>query len=84
MTTIKTAISIQKPLFEQVELLSQRMNISRSCLFVMAVEDFIQRYQNRELLEDINKAYAEEGDPAEQIRLSRMRKHYRKVVDGEW
>ena len=60
------------------------MNISRSHLFGMAVEDFIQRYQNRSLLEEINQAYSDEPDPAEQARLLQMRKKHRKFVEGEW
>ncbi len=60
------------------------MNISRSHLFGMAVEDFIQRYQNQALLEEINQAYTDEPDPAEQIRLDQMRKSHRKIVEGEW
>ena len=84
MATIKTAVSIQKSLYEQAELLAQKMNISRSHLFGMAVEDFMKRYQNQALLEEINQAYSDEPDPAEQVRLSQMRKQHRKVVEGEW
>ena len=84
MTVVKTAISIQETLYEQAELLAKKMNISRSHLFGMAVEDFIQRYQNRSLLEEINQAYSDEPDPAEQTRLLQMRKQYRKIVEGEW
>jgi len=84
MTVVKTAISIQETLYEQAELLAKKMNISRSHLFGMAVEDFIQRYQNRLLLEEINQAYSDEPDPAEQVRLLQMQKQHRKVVEGEW
>jgi metal-responsive CopG/Arc/MetJ family transcriptional regulator len=84
MTVVKTAISIQKTLYEQAELLAKKMNISRSYLFGMAIEDFIQRYQNRSLLEEINQAYSDESDPTEQARLLQMRKQHRKIVEGEW
>ena len=50
MQTVKTAISIQENLFEQAEALAQQMNISRSRLFVLALEDYIRRQQDRELL----------------------------------
>jgi metal-responsive CopG/Arc/MetJ family transcriptional regulator len=84
MATIKTAISIQEALFEQAERLAKRMNISRSQLIGMAVEDYIQRSQNRELLEELNRAYADEPDRVEQTRLLQMRKQHRKVVEREW
>ncbi len=84
MSTIKTAISLQRSLFEQAESLAQKLKISRSHLFVMALEEFIQRHQNRALLEEINQAYDGEADPAEQSRLSKTRKLHRQVVEGEW
>jgi metal-responsive CopG/Arc/MetJ family transcriptional regulator len=83
-TTIKTAISIRKSLFEEAESLAQQLNISRSQLFGLAIESFIKNHQNQILLEEINKAYADEPDPSEKIRLSKMRKQHRKLVESEW
>lgn len=83
-TTIKTAISIQKTLFDQAENLAQQLNISRSHLFGIAIENFIKNYQSQALLDEINKAYDDQPDPIEQERLSKMKKQHRKLVDGEW
>jgi len=38
------------------------MKISRSRLFVIALEDYIRRHQNRQLLESINRAYQDSAD----------------------
>ncbi len=85
MANIKTDISLRKSLFEQVETVAREMKVSRSRLFLMAVEEFIQRYQNRKLLEKINAAYADdECDEEEQNRLQQMRHYQRKLVEGEW
>jgi len=84
MANIKTAISLQKSLFEQVEALARELKVSRSRLFVLAIEDFIHRYQNRQLLEKINQAYQDGPDAAEQSRLGQMRRHHRQIVQGEW
>jgi len=84
MTSIKTAVSIQKELFDQAETLSHEMNVSRSRLFVLALEDYIRRYQNQRLLREINAAYEDELDPSEVGYLQRMRRQHRKVVEGEW
>ena len=54
MASVKTAISIQELLFEQVDALASELNISRSRIFVLAVEEFIERYNNRQLLDEIN------------------------------
>ena len=84
MANVKTAISLQQSLFEQVDALAQELEISRSRLFVLAVEIFIQRYQNRQLLEAINEAYADLPDPDEQARRRQMRKQHRQMVEGQW
>jgi metal-responsive CopG/Arc/MetJ family transcriptional regulator len=83
-TTIRTAISIQKSLFDQVESLAQQLNISRSHLFELALEMFIKNHQNQALLDEINQAYADEPDPDEKMRLSQMRAQQRKLVEKEW
>ena len=84
MDNVKTAISIQKPLFEQAQDLARKMNISRSRLFVLALEEYIRRQQNRELLEQINAAYADEPDSAEQTLRRKTRRLHRQLVEGEW
>jgi len=83
-TTIKTAISIQKSLFEQAESLAQELNVSRSKLFGLAIETFVKNHQNQMLLLEINKAYSEEQDTNDKVRLSKMRKHHRNIVRSEW
>ncbi len=84
MRNVKTAISMNKTLFDQVNRLADELNVSRSRLFVMAVEEFIQRYENQALLHQINRAY--DGMPlADEERVQRkMRNHHRNLVEGEW
>ncbi|MBI5304894.1 MAG: hypothetical protein HY868_22360 [Chloroflexi bacterium] len=84
MQNVKTAISLQKTLFEQAENLARRMKVSRSRLFVLALEDFIQRQQSRDLLTRINAAYADEPDPAEKVLQRKVRGHHRRIVEGTW
>ena len=82
---IRTAISIQKPLFDQAEILAQQLNISRSHLVGIALEKFIQNYHNQTLLDQINKACDnEQHNTDETIYLSKMRKHHRNLVEDEW
>ena len=65
MPTVKTAISIQESLFQQVDEVARQLEISRSKLFVTAVEAYLQRYENQELLKAINSAYDDLPDQAE-------------------
>jgi hypothetical protein len=35
-------------------------------------------------LQEINKAYSDEQDTSDKVRLSKMRKHHRKIVRDKW
>jgi metal-responsive CopG/Arc/MetJ family transcriptional regulator len=84
MANIKTAISLQRSLFEQVDSLARKMNVSRSRLFALALEDYIRRHQNLQLLERINQAYSDAPDANEEKRMRKMRRQHRNVVEGTW
>jgi metal-responsive CopG/Arc/MetJ family transcriptional regulator len=85
MTIVKTAISIQESLFQRAEEIAKEMKISRSRLFVLAVEDFIRRYQNRLLLDEINSAYSDSPEQNEEDEFRRIqRKSLKSVGDKEW
>jgi metal-responsive CopG/Arc/MetJ family transcriptional regulator len=82
--TIKTAISIQKTLFNKAEILARQLNISRSQLYGLAIENYLKKHQNQALLDDINSAYTDESDVFEVDRLSKMKKSHRKIVESKW
>jgi len=84
MESIKTAISIEKSLFTQANALARKMKVSRSRLFVLALEDFIREQENRELLEKINAVYADEPDESEKVLRRKMRQSYRRLLEGQW
>ena len=84
MTTVKTAISLQKSLFNQVDQLAEELQIPRSQLFVLAVEEFIKRYENRKMLESLNKAYGDDTDPNEERLQKGMRQKHRQLVEEQW
>lgn len=84
MAKVKTAISISKTLFEQVNKLAEELEVSRSHLFVLAVEEFIQRYENEQLLQQINQAYDDLPLEDEEQILAGMRSLHRELVEGEW
>ena len=84
MANIKTAISIEKPLFEQVDALAHELKISRSRLFVLAAQEFIKRYKNQKLLDAINDAYDDLPDSAEKTTLRQMRSRHFELVRDQW
>ena len=84
MAHVKTAISLDKELFAQLESLAEEMKVSRSQLLGLALEDFLQRRHNQLLLEQLNVAYDDAPDPTEQTLLQRMRQNQRQLVEGQW
>ena len=84
MQAIKTAISIEKDLFDQAEKMARSMKVSRSKLFVIALRDFIEHQKNKDLLAQINAAYADEPDKSEQTLRQKSLRLHRRIVEGEW
>lgn len=84
MQNVETAISIHKSLFDQAEKIARKMKVSRSRLYALALEDYIQRAQNQELLTQINAAYADEPDSTERLVRRKVRSTHRRIVRGEW
>jgi len=83
MPNVKTAISLQESLFDRVKELAHDLEVSRSRVFVLALEEFIRRHENRNLLARINAA-CEDSPESERKRLRQMRRSHRRIVEGEW
>ena len=84
MANVKTAISLQQALSEQIDILAKEMRVSRSRFFALAAEEFIRRHQNQKLLEAINVAYDDLPDAEEQTLRNAMRQHHKQMVEGQW
>jgi metal-responsive CopG/Arc/MetJ family transcriptional regulator len=82
MPNVKTAISLKKPIFEKMDILAKNLKISRSRLFSMAAEEFIERHKNLELLQSLNQAY--EDTPKAVPAVTRMRSRHYKLVKDQW
>ena len=82
MPNIKTAISIEKPIFEKMDILAKNLKISRSRVFALAAQEFIQRHKNIELLKSLNDAYDDlpESEPI----VAEMRSSHYKMVKDQW
>jgi len=84
-TSVKTAISIQEDLFQEVNKIAKELKVSRSKLFVLAVQDFIKKQESQKLLSQINKAFSDYPDSEERIVQGGMRrKHVDNLGDESW
>ena len=63
---IKTAISLPEPLFEELDRLAEETHTPRSQLIAKAIEGFLRHTQSRKLLDQLNQAYGDDLDAAEQ------------------
>ena len=84
MPAVKTAISLEKELFESVNRLSKRMRIPRSRLFSRAVEEFIRRHDSDELVRRINQAQAKGETRKEKSVRRGMLRNFSRLVEGTW
>ena len=84
MTNVKTAISIEEPLFEKVNELASEMAISRSHLFSLAAQVFIQRHKSQKLFDAINSAYSDMPDQNETTLQTQMRTRHLELVKDQW
>lgn len=83
MHHIKTAISIEEALFEQLDNLARDKHVSRSKLFSLALAEYLTRQSNRDLLLQINDAYTEDLDVTERVTLQHARQQHRRIVGDE-
>jgi metal-responsive CopG/Arc/MetJ family transcriptional regulator len=78
MPKVKTAISIDHDLLEETGNIAQELAIPRSQFVSLALEDYIRRYKNKQLLAQINAAYADQLDADETGTLKVIQSHLRK------
>lgn len=81
--SVKTAISMQEELFKEVNRLASELHVSRSKLFVMAVQDFIKKKESQNLLSQINSAFSDHPDSEEMKVQSKMRQKQAEKLERE-
>ncbi len=62
MAHVKTAISLDESLFREAEDWAGKFGVSRSQLFARAVEEYVRRHENEELVRRLNEAHADGPD----------------------
>lgn len=81
MVKISTNIEIQDSLYNDVCAVAEEMSLSQDELLVIAIEDYLQRRKNHQLLQSINDAYVEGLDASEEVMLEQMRRHQQKLFE---
>lgn len=81
---MKTAISIDDGLLEAADETARLMGLSRSRLFSLAVDDFLKRKRQEQMLLRLNQVYASGLDPSEKRLLKGIKVKVRRTVKERW
>ena len=80
---IKTAISLERELFERGEATAERMGLSRSGLFAAALKAFLERQENEQLARDLNEAYSGGFNDEEREHLRAASESFRRLLEQD-
>ena len=69
MAHVKTAISLDETLFKEAEEWAGKLGVSRSQLFARAMEEYVRRHENEELVRRLNEAHADGPDEEDKVAL---------------
>ncbi len=81
--SVKTAISMQQHLFDDVNELASELNVSRSKLFVLAIEEFIKKNENKKMLSQINAAFSDSPDKRETEAIKIMKRKQKQILEKD-
>lgn len=66
---MKTAISIPDDLYYKVEDLAHETHCSRSKLFALAMQEYINKAEAKNLLDRLNEVYADEAEQLDNAKM---------------
>jgi metal-responsive CopG/Arc/MetJ family transcriptional regulator len=67
---MKTAISIPDPLFEAAEKFAQHKGLSRSQLYAIALQEYLQSHQPDQITQQLDAIYADEDSSIDPLFVS--------------
>jgi metal-responsive CopG/Arc/MetJ family transcriptional regulator len=76
---MRTAIYLEDELLLQADRTAREMGVSRR-LFSIAVEAYLRRRRNREILGRLNRVYAAEPGLKERRAVARMKRRFRSTI----
>ena len=64
---MKTAISIPDDVFSRAETFARHRNVTRSALFTIAVDEYLQRHRDDEVTQKLDEVYANEDSSLDPV-----------------
>ena len=84
MSSVRTAISVEKSLLDKIDETAKNLSLSRSKFFAVAAADYLHRMETQELVDRLNEAYSDGLDITEQRVLKGMKTVMQKQAGNEW
>jgi predicted transcriptional regulator len=81
---MKTAISLDDHLLEEADRTARALGLSRSRLFALALEDYLRHRRQEQIVEQLNKVYADHPDPSEARIVQGMKNKVRRTIKDRW
>ena len=83
MAKVKTAVSIDRRLFEELEDFAREKHVARSRLFEHAVKEFLEQRKSRLMLKELNAVYGT-PDAGEKAWLDGVKRKHKKTLEEPW
>ncbi len=83
MPGVKTAISLDEELLIKVNRLADKLHVSRSKVFTLAMQEYLKKQENQSLLAQLNEAYEDLPSEEERGILKAMRVKHNNIIEQE-
>ena len=80
----KTAISVDDRLMLAADRLARKMGISRSRLFSLAIEAYLRNLEQDNMLEQLNRVYADDSAGTERRLAKQLKAKFRATIKERW
>lgn len=64
---MKTAISVPDEVFSRAEVFARRRKMTRSALFTLAVDEYVQQHRAEDVTRKLNEVYAKEDSSLDPV-----------------
>jgi metal-responsive CopG/Arc/MetJ family transcriptional regulator len=64
---MKTAISVPEDVFTRAEVFARRRHMTRSALFAVAVDEYVQNHRSDDVTGKLNEVYAKEDSALDPV-----------------
>jgi elongation factor P--beta-lysine ligase len=81
MHTMKTAISVEDSLMKQADKAAEEAGVSRSRLFSIAMEAYLKKLSDEQMLEQLNRSYADGPTEEERAWTQFAKRKMAKIVE---